>query len=74
MPDETRNYLPKLQAVKNIVRDPEKYGLVLADIPDAPYFTVVKINRKMDSKRAAELAELPLRTSSSRSIRSTTGR
>ena len=27
MPDETRNYLPKLQAVKNIVRDPEKYGL-----------------------------------------------
>ena len=28
MPAETRNYLPKLQAVKNIVRDPEKYGLV----------------------------------------------
>ena len=26
MPAETRNYLPKLQAVKNIVRDPEKYG------------------------------------------------
>ena len=42
MPDETRNYLPKLQAIKNIVRDPEKYGLVLADIPDAPYFAVVK--------------------------------
>jgi membrane-bound lytic murein transglycosylase D len=59
MPDETRNYLPKLQAVKNIVRDPEKYGLVLADIPDAPYFTVVKVSRKMDVKRAAELAELP---------------
>jgi membrane-bound lytic murein transglycosylase D len=59
MPDETRNYLPKLQAVKNIVREPEKYGLVLADIPDAPYFTVVKVDRKMDVKRAAELAELP---------------
>ncbi|HEX4883387.1 MAG TPA: transglycosylase SLT domain-containing protein [Casimicrobiaceae bacterium] len=59
MPDETRNYLPKLQAVKNIVRDPEKYGLVLADIPDAPYFTAVKVSRKMDVKRAAELAELP---------------
>ena len=59
MPNETRNYLPKLQAVKNIVREPEKYGLVLADIPDAPYFTVVKVDRKMDVKRAAELAELP---------------
>lgn len=59
MPDETRNYLPKLQAVKNIVRDPEKYGLVLADVPDAPYFTTVRVNRKIDVKRAAELAELP---------------
>ncbi len=58
MPDETRNYLPKLQAVKNIIRDPDKYGLTLADIPDAPYFAVVKTNRKMDVKRAAELAEM----------------
>ncbi len=60
MPAETRNYLPKLQALKNIVADPEKYGVALADIPDAPYFTVVKITRKMDVKRAAELAEMPL--------------
>ena len=58
MPDETRNYLPKLQAVKNIVRDPEKYGLELADIPDAPYFAVVRTSRKIDVKRAAELAEM----------------
>jgi membrane-bound lytic murein transglycosylase D len=60
MPPETRNYLPKLQAVKNIVRDPEKYGLALADIPDAPFFAVVKTSRKMDTKRAAELAEMSL--------------
>jgi len=60
MPAETQNYLPKLQAVKNIIRDPAKYGLELADIPDAPYFTVVKTTRKMDVKRAAELAEMPL--------------
>ncbi len=60
MPDETRNYLPKLQAVKNIIADPEKYGIALADIPDAPYFAVVKTHRKMDVKRAAELAELSL--------------
>ncbi len=60
MPAETRNYLPKLQAVKNIVRDPEKYGLALADIPDAPFFAVVKTSRRMDTRRAAELAELSL--------------
>jgi membrane-bound lytic murein transglycosylase D len=60
MPAETANYLPKLQAIKNIIRDPEKYGLALADIPDAPYFAVVKTNRKMDTKFAAELAEMSL--------------
>jgi membrane-bound lytic murein transglycosylase D len=60
MPAETANYLPKLQAIKNIVRDPEKYGLALADIPDAPYFAVVKTNRTMDTKFAAELAEMSL--------------
>jgi membrane-bound lytic murein transglycosylase D len=58
MPDETRNYLPKLQALKNIVRDPEKYGLELGDIPDAPYFAVVKTTRKIDVNVAATLAEM----------------
>jgi membrane-bound lytic murein transglycosylase D len=60
MPDETRNYVPKLQALKNIVRDPEKYGIELGDVPDAPYFAVVRTTRKIDVKAAAALAELPL--------------
>jgi membrane-bound lytic murein transglycosylase D len=60
MPNETRNYLPKLQAVKNIVGDPAAFDLELGDIPDAPYFAVVRTARKMDVKRAAELAELTL--------------
>jgi membrane-bound lytic murein transglycosylase D len=58
MPEETRNYLPKLQAVKNIIADPGRFGLDLADIPDAPYFAVVKTTRQMDVKRAADLAEM----------------
>ncbi len=58
MPDETRNYLPKLQAVKNIVSDPDRFGVDLGDIPDAPYFAVVKTSKQMDVKRAAELAEM----------------
>ena len=60
MPAETQNYVPKLQAVKNIVTEPAKYSLSLGDVPDAPFFTVVKTTLKMDVKRAAELAELPL--------------
>ena len=60
MPAETRGYVPRLQAVKNIVSDPEKFDLALADMPDAPYFTVVRTTKKMDVKVAAELAEMPL--------------
>ncbi len=60
MPAETRQYVPKLQAVKNIVNDPETFALELADIPDAPYFTVVRTTKKMDVKMAAELAEMPV--------------
>jgi membrane-bound lytic murein transglycosylase D len=60
VPDETRNYVPKLQALKNIVADPTRYNLSLADVPDAPYFAVVKTSREMDVKRAVELAELPM--------------
>jgi membrane-bound lytic murein transglycosylase D len=60
VPVETRNYVPKLQAVKNIIADPQKYALALADVPNAPYFTVVRTTVRMDVKRAAELAELPL--------------
>ena len=60
MPAETRDYVPRLQAVKNIVNDPEVYGLDLGDLPDAPYFTVVRTTKKMDVKIAAELAEMSL--------------
>ena len=60
MPAETRQYVPKLQAIKNIVADPEAFGLELADIPDAPYFAVVRTTKKMDVKVAAQLAEMPI--------------
>ncbi|MDR0248023.1 MAG: LysM peptidoglycan-binding domain-containing protein [Burkholderiales bacterium] len=56
MPKETANYVPKLQAIKNIVRNPEKYNIELADVPDAPYFTVVKTTKRMDVDKAASLA------------------
>jgi len=60
MPAETRDYVPRLQAVKNIVNEPEIYRLDLGDVPDAPYFAVVRTSKKMDVKIAAELAEMPI--------------
>src|SRR5262245_50744486 len=60
MPLETRNYVPKLQAVKNIVANPGQYGLVLPDIPNKPYFATVSTDRHIDVKLAATLAEMDL--------------
>ncbi|KVE36588.1 transglycosylase SLT domain-containing protein [Burkholderia sp. TSV86] len=60
MPNETRNYVPKLQAVKNIVTNPKQYGLTLSEIPNHPYFVTVTTSRDIDVKVAAKLANLPL--------------
>ncbi|HSW07685.1 transglycosylase SLT domain-containing protein [Aquabacterium sp.] len=60
MPDETRNYLPKLQAVKNIVQRPEAFALTLPALQNHPYFLTVPIQRDIDVDLAARLAGLPL--------------
>lgn len=56
LPPETRNYVPKLQAVKNIVANPEQYGLKIKPIENKPYFTSVAVPEKMDVHLAAKLA------------------
>ncbi len=58
MPAETRNYLPKLQAVKNIIRNPAAYGVTIAGIPNEPYFKTITLAHPIDLKRAAQLAEM----------------
>lgn len=60
MPAETRNYLPKLQAIKNIVADPKKYAVVLPDVDNSPYFVAIKKTVNIDYVLAAQFAELPL--------------
>jgi membrane-bound lytic murein transglycosylase D len=60
MPAETRNYYPKLQAVKNLVSAPAQYGLTLPVVENQPYFVSIKKTRDIDVKLAAQLAELPM--------------
>jgi membrane-bound lytic murein transglycosylase D len=56
MPTETADYVPKLQAVKNIVMRPEAYGLALPALTNHPYFVTVNIERDIDVALAARLA------------------
>ena len=60
MPAETRMYVPKLQAVKNIIANPDRYGVRLPDIPNHPYFVTVTTSRDIDVTLAAKLANLPM--------------
>ncbi len=58
MPAETRLYVPKLQAVKNIVAHPEEFRARLPVIENHPFFDTVTIDRDIDVSLAAKLAEV----------------
>lgn len=56
MPAETRNYVPKLMAVKNIIANPARFGLTLAHVPNEPYFEIVTVRRHIDVTLAARFS------------------
>ena len=60
MPAETRYYVPKLQALKNIIAHPEVFGFHLAPISNQPYFETVMKPVRIDVAVAARLAEIPV--------------
>lgn len=62
VPKETRAYVPKLLALADIVRSPEKYQLTLPVVPDEPQFVVADIESQLDLALAAELAGVDVDT------------
>ena len=58
LPAETKDYVPKLQAIKNIISNPNQYGLYINPIPNKPYFTYVEAPAVIDADLAANLAEI----------------
>ncbi len=58
MPTETRGYLPKLQALKNIIARPVMFGITLEPVPNQPYFATVPTPEDIDVRLAAQLAEM----------------
>ena len=58
MPNETRNYVPKLLAVRNIVNNPEYFGMSFADLENKPFFKTVDIDQPIDLSAAVRLANI----------------
>ncbi len=59
MPKETRQYVPKLMAYRQIVLDPQAYGIVLPELENHPYFIALDIDNDIDVAVAIKLAEIP---------------
>lgn len=56
LPAETRNYVSKLIAIRNIIAHPHRYGIKLKPIPNRPYFEQITITHQIDVQLAARLA------------------
>lgn len=56
LPQETKTYVPRLLALAEIIKYPERYHVTLPEIPHAPYFKEVNIGSQIDLNRAAKLA------------------
>lgn len=60
MPEETRLYVPRLQAVKNIIADPAAFNLALPPVENEEYFTTISPPGDIDVHLAARLAGISI--------------
>lgn len=58
MPNETRNYVPKLLAVRNIVANPQTFGMNISEISNQPYFKSISIDKPIDNSTIARFANI----------------
>ena len=56
MPNETRNYVPKLLAVRNIITNPQSFGISISDIDNKPYFQAIELDHPIDNEAITRLA------------------
>lgn len=56
LPKETSVYVPRLLAISELIKQPEKYNLALSPIDNAPFLTVVETGSQFDLALAAKLA------------------
>ena len=62
LPRETRQYVPRLLAYKEIFRRPQAFGVRLRGIPNTPALAKIHVNKAVNLKKAAAQAGLPANT------------
>ncbi|GHA27238.1 lytic transglycosylase [Oceanisphaera arctica] len=56
LPKETQNYVPKLLALADILKQPGHYGMEVPAVPNRPQLAVVEVEGQVDLNMAADLA------------------
>lgn len=59
LPKQTKDYVPKLLALITIIKNPERYNIILPNVLNQPYFTQVDIGKPVDLKKAAQITNIP---------------
>lgn len=58
LPRETEEYVPRLLGVAALVADPESFSVSLRRIPNSPYLTSIALDKQINLKEAAKLADI----------------
>ena len=58
LPEETLNYVPKIVAMLELIKDPDTKGLHLPDLPATANFTVVDVGKRISLDHAAVIGDL----------------
>lgn len=61
LPRQTRAYVPRLLAVRDLVAHPDKYDIKLPFVANTPYLARIKLNGQIDIAIAAEMADLSVK-------------
>lgn len=62
LPKETKYYVPRLLAVAEIVKNPEKYGVQLPPVTNKPYFTQVQVQKSVTLNNVAKKSGINIDT------------
>ncbi len=61
LPRQTRAYVPRLLAVRDLIAHPEEHGIKLPFIANAPYLARIKLHGQIDIAIAARMADLSVK-------------
>ena len=58
LPAQTKQYVPRLMAIANVIQSPDKYAVQLSPIRNAPYFTEIDLDSSVNLSQAAKTANI----------------